>query len=236
MKVNYYFMVCKQLHQERTRPLYETVIKRIIEEGDNFYLLGGFYGKDEIPIIKVCKEDDYTSCVEKIEAVFQREWDNADWHMICDDDTFIHTPNLKKFIASKSSDELAIYSAIPNGIYGGAGILMNNKTFKAIFDHVQKYGWRQTRKIVNHSDIALYHIRQRYNRMEKTSRSNNTRIRLEWPENMINSDSRCLDRNLDIQLHPDIISLHIKEINNIWSDNSKGCCPYHKLEKLFFGK
>jgi hypothetical protein len=235
MKVNYYFMVCKQLHKERTRPLYETVIKRIIEEGDNFYLLGGFYKKDDIPIIKVCKEDDYTSCVEKIEAVFQREWDDADWHMICDDDTFIHTPNLKKFLSDTSTSDLRIYSSIPNGIYGGAGILMNNKTFMTLHNHVQKCGWKQTRKVVNHSDIALYHVTQRYNRKTKLENRRNNRILLRWPETMINFDSRCIHKG-NIAIRPDLISVHLKELKNIWSNMNINDCPYKAMEKELYYK
>ena len=235
MKVNYYFMVCKQLHKERTRPLYETVIKRIIEERDNFYLLGGFYKKDDIPIIKVCKEDDYTSCVEKIEAIFQRDWDDADWHMICDDDTFIHTPNLKKFISDLPKDKLRIYSAIPSGLYGGAGMLMNNKTFKTLVDFIRENGWDQTRKVVNHSDIALYHICCKRDKKVMAESPRNHKILLEWPETMINFDSRCIHKG-NIAIRPDLISVHLKELKNIWSNMNINDCPYKAMEKELYYK
>jgi len=236
--VNYYFMVCESLHEERTKPLYNTVIKRIKDCGDNFYCLGGFEAIDEIPVIKVCDFDDYYSCVEKIESVFQRDWDDADWHMICDDDTFVHTGNLNSFISRLPEDNLRIYCSYLHdgkvGIFGGSGILMNNKTFKLIQDHVRENGWQESRDRQNHSDIALGEICYRINRKVKAANSKNEKIFISHPKTMYAFNHTSMPRNQKkVNVGGDLITVHIKDVECIWNDFNENECTYQSLENAF---
>tara|TARA_B100000902_G_C27305755_1_gene915367 strand:+ start:216 stop:920 length:705 start_codon:yes stop_codon:yes gene_type:complete len=231
-------MVCEALHEKRTKPLYNSVIKRIKDCGDNFYLLGGFKSIDKLPIIKVCDFDDYDSCVEKIESIFKRDWDDADWHIICDDDTFIHTDNLKSFTSRLSKDNLRIYCSqlYENsvGIFGGAGILMNNKTFKLIHKYVIENGWKENRSFQSHSDIALSQICYRLNRKLKAANKDNDKIYISNPKTMysFNHDTMQKDQKL-INVKKDLITAHIKDIQYIWTDFNEQECPYQSLENAF---
>jgi len=236
--INYYFMVCESLHEKRTKPLYNTVIKRIKDCGDNFHLLGGFEAIDELPIIKVCDFDDYYSCVEKIESVFQRDWDDADWHMICDDDTFVHTENLNSFINKLPKDKLRIYCSYLHdgkiGIFGGSGILMNNDTFKLIQKYVRENGWKEPRDRQNHSDIALAEMCYRINRKVKAVNSGNSKIFISYPKEMyaFNHTSMKKDQRI-VRVKKDLITAHIKDIEYIWDGFNENECTYETLENAF---
>ena len=236
--INYYFMVCKPLHEKRTKPLYNTVIKRIKDCGDNFYLLGGFERIDELPVIKVCDLDDYHSCVEKIESVFKRDWCDADWHIICDDDTFIHTENLNSFISKLPEDNLRIYCSQlykdSVGIFGGAGILMNNKTFKLIQKFVIENGWKEDRSFQSHSDIALSHMCYRLNKKLKAANKENDKIYIVNPETMYSFNHDTMKKNQkSINVKEDLITVHIKDMRYIWNDFNEQECPYQSLENAF---
>ena len=236
--INYYFMVCKDLHEKRTKPLYNTVIRRIKECGDNFYLLGGFEPIDKLPVIKVCDFDDYHSCVEKIESVFKKDWNDADWHIICDDDTFVHTENLNSFISKLSKDNLRIYCSQlykdSVGIFGGAGILMNDKTFKLIQKFVIENGWKENRHFQSHSDIALSKICGRLNRKLKIANKENDKIYVSNPKTMysFNHDTMKKSQNL-INIKGDLITAHIKDMQYVWTDFYEQECPYQSLENAF---
>lgn len=232
-------MVCEDLHQKRTIPLYNTVIKKIKEDQDNFYLLGGFKAVDEIPVIKVSEQDDYYSCVEKIESVFRRKWDDADWHMICDDDTFIHTANLKKFISTLSQDNLRIYSgksgAKKNFIFGGAGILLNRKTFLALREYVKIRGWKYDRMLMNHSDIALFHICSCFNRRFRNDVSK--KIYLVFPETMVNINKTHFTK-IGVSLPSNILSIHVKGYKSMRDELGLNIChcPYKFFKDYFYNE
>ena len=236
--INYYFMVCESLHEERTKPLYNTVIRRIKECGDNFYLLGGFDAIDEIPVTKVCDFDDYNSCVEKIESIFKEDWNDADWHIICDDDTFIHTENLNSFISKLSKDNLRIYCSQlcepRNAIFGGGGILMNDKTFKLIHKFVIENGWKENRHFQSHSDIALSKICYHLNKKLKAANKENDKIDVSTYKTMysFNPDTMEESQNL-INIKGDLITAHIKDMEYIWTDFNEQKCPYQSLENAF---
>ena len=236
--INYYFMVCEALHGKRTKPLYNTVIRRIKDCGDNFYLLGGFKPIDELPIIKVCDLDDYHSCVEKIESVFKEDWCDADWHIICDDDTFVHTDNLKSFISGLSEDTLRVYCSQlykdSVGIFGGAGILMNNKTFKLIQKFIIENGWKENRQFQSHSDIALSKICYRLNRKLKAENKENDKIYISNPKTMYSFNHDTMKKNQkSINVKEDLITVHIKDMQYIWTGFNEQECPYQSLENAF---
>jgi len=236
--INYYFMVCEALHEERTKPLYNTVIRRIKECGDNFYLLGGFDAIDEIPVIKVCDFDDYNSCVEKIESIFNQDWNDADWHIICDDDTFIHTENLNSFINKLSKDNLRIYCSQlchpRKAIFGGAGILMNDKTFKLIQKFVIENGWKENRHFQSHSDIALSHICYRLNKKLKADNKENDKIYVSALKKMYSFDPHTMEESQNIiNVKGNLITAHIKDLEYVWTDFNEQKCPYQSLENAF---
>lgn len=236
--INYYFMVCEALHEERTKPLYNTVIRRIKDCGDNSYLLGGFEAIDELPVIKVCDLDDYNSCVEKIESIFKKDWNDADWHIICDDDTFIHTENLNSFINKLSKDNLRIYCSQlckpRNAIFGGAGILMNDKTFKLIHKFVIENGWKENRHFQSHSDIALSKICYRLNQKLKLANKENDKIYVSTVKTMYSFDPHTMKESQNlINVKGDLITAHIKEMEYVWTDFSEQECPYQSLENAF---
>lgn len=236
--INYYFMVCESLHEKRTKPLYNTVVKRIKDCGDNFYLLGGFEAIDKIPVIKVCDLDDYYSCVEKMESIFKQDWSDADWHIICDDDTFVHTENLNSFISDLPEDNLRIYCSrlYDNivSIFGGAGILMNNKTFKLIQKFVIENGWKENRSFQNHSDMALAEICYRLNRKLKAADKKNDKIYITIPKIMYSFNHDTMEKNQKlINVKEDFITVHIKDMQYIWNDFNEQECPYQSLENAF---
>tara|TARA_R110001606_G_scaffold398874_1_gene579330 strand:- start:705 stop:1415 length:711 start_codon:yes stop_codon:yes gene_type:complete len=231
-------MVCEPLHEERTKPLYNTVIRRIKDCGDNYYLLGGFEAIDELPIIKVSDLDDYHSCVEKIESIFKEDWCDADWHIICDDDTFIHTENLNSFISRLPEDNLRVYcsqlSEDSVGIFGGAGILMNNKTFKLIQKFVIENGWKEDRSFQSHSDIALSRMCCRLNRKLKAANKENDKIYIVNPKTMYSFNPHTMKKNQkSINVKEDLITVHIKDMRYIWDGFNEQGCPYQSLENAF---
>jgi hypothetical protein len=231
-------MVCEPLHEKRTKPLYNTVIRRIKDCGHNYYLIGGFEAIDELPIIKVSDLDDYHSCVEKIESIFKQDWCDADWHIICDDDTFIHTENLNSFISRLPEDNLRVYCAQLSedsvGIFGGAGILMNNKTFKLIQKFVIENGWKEDRSFQSHSDIALSRMCYRLNRKLKAANKENDKIYIVNPETMYSFNPDTMKKNQkSINVNKDLGTVHIKDMKYLWTGFNEQECPYQSLENAF---
>ena len=144
MKCSFNFLVCRALHQSRTRPLWETtcaILKR--EHPDcSVTLLGGFDPVDEIPVVRVCDSDDYDSCHDKVWSVLQRNTgDEAEWFIIADDDTWFNLPNLASILAVLPQQQAVICGHIgptPVGnkvilrAHGGCGIIVSALALRAL--------------------------------------------------------------------------------------------------------
>ena len=61
MSILYNFQVCEKYHDTRTRALYNIICKRIEERNEQYFLVGGFNQKDDIPILRLTEADDYPS-------------------------------------------------------------------------------------------------------------------------------------------------------------------------------
>ena len=173
-KICYNFMVCKDLHERRTIPLYNLIISDINNTSSDAFLIGGFEQFDNIPITKVCDTDDYLSCITKTYEIFNiHDGKQYDWYFIGDDDTFINLQNLNNFISKLPADGLAVYGHIGGAAgfsssflhaHGGAGILMNRHTFYCLKNFIDK-GNRISHHL--HSDVSLAMCIDKYNNVSK---------------------------------------------------------------------
>lgn len=164
--VNFSFLVCKDYHDTRTRPLVQ-YIKRVGPKyfsNFSYQLLSGFDTFDDISVKRVCDKDDYLSCIDKTLYIFKNTSNIYDWYFIGDDDTAINFKNLKSFIDSASTSSLAIYGNVwpcKNYIYhadmphahGGAGVLLNRRTLLTIQGHIRGEGLPIIQQ--PHSDVTL---------------------------------------------------------------------------------
>ena len=159
MKVHYNFLVCKDYHETRTRPLVEVVGQDIVHSGGEYTLVSGYDTFDDIEVTRLTKGDTYFSCIHKLLncMIWHDDKDTQfDWFFIGDDDTFINVPELMNYIRKVSQDRLEVHGRfLVNyfedatyltdqdahffAAYGGTGIWMNRKTFKAIVPTIRNF-------------------------------------------------------------------------------------------------
>ena len=164
-KVCFNFLVCKNYHTTRTKPLVQ-YLKSTLEKffkGSKYFLIGGFDSVDDIEVIKLTDNDDYLSGIEKTLKIFDLHKDtNYDWYFIGDDDTFINFANLKVLLEKLSPEKLALYGCIDWAptqrgtvlhAHGGAGILFNNKTFNTLKQTV--FNTNFSIRHSQHGDVSL---------------------------------------------------------------------------------
>lgn len=144
MKCSFNFLVCRALHESRTRQLWDTTCAMLKREHPDcsVTLLGGFDPVDEIPVVRVCDSDDYDSCHDKVWSVLQRNKGNeAEWFIIADDDTWFNLPNLASILAVLPQQEAVICGHIgpaPVGnkvilhAHGGCGIIVSALALRAL--------------------------------------------------------------------------------------------------------
>ena len=144
MRCSFNFLVCRALHESRTRQLWDTTCAMLrLEHPDcSVTLLGGFDPVDEIPVVRVCDSDDYDSCHDKVWSVLQRNTgEEAEWFIIADDDTWFNLPNLASILAVLPQQEAVICGHIgpaPVGnrvilhAHGGCGIIVSALALRAL--------------------------------------------------------------------------------------------------------
>jgi len=213
-------MVCKSLHERRTKPLFNTVVKRIRAEGNDAFLLSGFDSFDEVDVINVSRTDDYLSCIQKLKSVFIRDWsEDYDWYFFADDDTFIHTPNLKNFLAAKSTTDRVIYSGCENNLFGGSGMILNRETYKSLSKFIRRGHWRDHNI---HSDQSLLLTIKRFNIDNRENK-----IKFAW-----SNDMRCWSNMKGFDFDSGVISVHFKCLQPFLKSCTK---PYEEFESRYFG-
>lgn len=86
-------------------------------------------------------EDIYTKLTDKVYLTFKhfvKKYDNYDWYLKADDDSFVFVDNLRKFLSDKNSTEPVTYGYdikryVPMGYHsGGGGYVLSNEAFKRI--------------------------------------------------------------------------------------------------------
>lgn len=168
------FLVCKTLHETRTKPLYEEICKPFLDkhgERSGVYLFGGFDQFDDIPIIRVTEADDYLSCIEKVLKLLEYHSNlNHDWYFIGDDDTFINLPKFESLLNTLDGEKLAMYGYVvyttrlePPMIlhaHGGAGTIFNKKTLKVLLEFIAAKGFDRHHR---HGDVSLARTIKNYN-------------------------------------------------------------------------
>ena len=144
MRCSFSFIVCRALHESRTRQLWDTTCAMLKRDHPDcsVTLLGGFDAVDEIPVVRVCDSDDYDSCHDKVWSVLQRNTgDEAEWFIIADDDTWFNLPNLASILAVLPQKEAVICGHIgpaPVGnkvilhAHGGCGIIVSALALRAL--------------------------------------------------------------------------------------------------------
>jgi hypothetical protein len=201
-------MVCRDLHEQRTRGLYK-YIKKNIDKNSNFYLISGFDQFDDIPIVKLSDTDDYLSCIDKTLKIFDYHKDSDfDWYFIGDDDTFVNIPNLLNYISELDNDSLEVFGnkvkiAGKNEfhLYGGSGILMNAKTFKVLGKFIidNEFKIRDTK----HSDISLVYNINKFNNLYVNKINT---ITIPYMYRLVDVVSQTVD-------YKKLITLHLKDIS-----------------------
>ena len=162
------FLVCRELHEKRTRELWEVVCKPYKERNKRvgIYLFGGFDQFDDIPIVRVSEKDDYLSCIDKTFKGLEYFKDkNHEWYFLGDDDTYVNTERLEQLVSELDVEDLALYgfNFCYDGLlhmHGGAGILMNKRTLGVLLKYVERNGWERHFK---HSDLSLGMTIKKYN-------------------------------------------------------------------------
>ena len=163
MKCSFNFLVCRALHQSRTRPLWGTTCATLARDYPDctVTLLGGFDPVDEIPVVRVCDSDNYDSCHDKVWSVLERNTgDEADWFIIADDDTWFNLPNLAAILAALPQEEAVICGCICPAIFpdkqavlhahGGCGIILSPAALRALRSVPRPWPRHKT-----HSDVSL---------------------------------------------------------------------------------
>jgi hypothetical protein len=163
MKCSFNFLVCRALHQSRTRPLWETTCAMLARDYPDctVTLLGGFDPVDEIPVVRVCDSDNYDSCHDKVWSVLERNTgDEADWFIIADDDTWFNLPNLAAILATLPQEEAVICGCVGPAIipdqasithaHGGCGIILSPAALRAL--RAVPHPWPRHK---THSDVSL---------------------------------------------------------------------------------
>jgi hypothetical protein len=160
-KICFNFMVCNKYHEKNTIPLVETVGKDILQSGNDYYLIGCKEAKDIPKMLKLSKNDDYYSLIEKTFEAIEYHYKNNtdfDWFLIAPDDTFINVERLNLLleripnIPNKPSDLFVVCNTrssngeeiTKNGmasIKGGSGVIFNRKTFLVIRDFLYKHNY-----------------------------------------------------------------------------------------------
>lgn len=144
MKCSFNFLVCRALHESRTRQLWDTTCAMLTRDYPecSVTLLGGFDPVDEIPVVRVCESDDYDSCHDKVWSVLQRNTgEEAEWFIIADDDTWFNLPNLEAILSVLPQQEAVICghlgpAPVENGVilhaHGGCGIILSALALQAL--------------------------------------------------------------------------------------------------------
>ena len=86
-------------------------------------------------------KEDYSKLTDKLFRSFQHvflKYENYDWYLKCDDDTYIFMENLKAFLITKNSSNPETYGTdykkpVYRGYHhGGAGYVLSNAAFKLL--------------------------------------------------------------------------------------------------------
>jgi hypothetical protein len=95
----------------------------------------------EMPILDLNINDNYNNMGEKAFVTMKLSYEKFPehkWFLMADDDTYIFTENLEKFMKEKSSNEPYLYGfkfnvIVPNGyLAGGPGILFTHESMKRL--------------------------------------------------------------------------------------------------------
>jgi hypothetical protein len=161
MRASFNFLVCRAMHDSRTRPLWQTTCAMLARDWPTttVSLLGGFDPFDDVPVTRVSDADDYDSCHDKLFSIFDRT-SNADWHIVADDDTWFNIANLALLLPGLPCHTPLICgmvcpARIPDApplphAHGGAGILINASAFRAL-----SYSPAPRPRHPKHSDVSL---------------------------------------------------------------------------------
>jgi hypothetical protein len=91
-------------------------------------------------ILQVSTRTSYDGCAEKSLNRVKQIVENVkhDWYFFVDDDTYVNTSGLERFINEKTRDDATAYGRMCPGhgdwkyIHGGAGILINRRAINKI--------------------------------------------------------------------------------------------------------
>jgi hypothetical protein len=163
MKCSFNFIVCRALHESRTRQLWDTTCAMLARDYPDcsVTLLGGFDPVDEIPVVRVCDSDNYDSCHDKLWSVLEgNTGEEADWFIIADDDTWFNLPNLATILATLPQEESVICGCISPArlperqdaphAHGGCGIIISPAALRALRSVLRPWPRHKT-----HSDVSL---------------------------------------------------------------------------------
>jgi hypothetical protein len=134
---------------------YDSRIKLIqktwLNDVENYVVISD-YEDENLNTIKVTEDTTYESNVEKnfkSFEVFYEKYNDFDWYMNLDDDSFLNFKNLKLCLENYSLDEIFMlgricYGSLPadtslNYCSGGAGYVFNRKTLEVLKDINQSY-------------------------------------------------------------------------------------------------
>lgn len=161
--ISYNFLVCKAYFEKRALPLYNTIGKQILEQGDKINLLAA-WSDPTLNTINVSQTDDYVSAIPKLINSFsflEKYNKDADWFFFGDDDTFIHIKNLKQFLTTSSLESLEIHGCCYTAqtencmhAHGGCGFVMNRTTLLTISDYIKQLNGKHIKHWRN-SDVTL---------------------------------------------------------------------------------
>lgn len=155
--ISFNFLTCKKYHETKTIPYADIVGKDILETGNKYFFVGSKDAPDYPNLLKISTTDNYWSLTEKLFEVCKYHYEmgaNFDWFFFGADDTFVNPKNM-----AATAHFFANYEPLKESLYvvgslrsrwcmqpidgeiihkGGAGILINRKTFIAIVEFMYK--------------------------------------------------------------------------------------------------
>jgi hypothetical protein len=107
---------------------------------------------NDLPMIKFGDDDSYETNVPKnffALNIFGEKYNDFDWYMVLDDDTFLNYENLKKYLETQDKESIFMLGHSNSGCFpqdptldyssGGAGYVFNNNTMKLLSKIESRY-------------------------------------------------------------------------------------------------
>ncbi len=153
MKCCYIVLTCNNYLNTRAKWLYENSLFTV-DQNDIYFLS---YESKPPNIYGWKTNDNYEGCPLKYISFFKNMTIEYDWYFFIDDDTFVYTDRLYKFLENYDKNE-SLYIGLKCGnlchMSGGAGFLITNSLYKQLIEYIRNTPENEL-KITKYGDESL---------------------------------------------------------------------------------